>query len=163
MWYILITRSRSEKKVAKQLLESGYTVYLPLRKEMHRWKDRNKLVDAPLFPCYLFVKCAPEKRHGVYIFSGVIKFLQWGNTPMTVHESEIERIKRACEYGGAIHLERENLQIGNEIKITSGYFKGLSGNITEVKSKGKLRIALRSLSCVLNIELNQEDVTQLLR
>lgn len=162
MWYILITRSRSEKKVAKQLSDAGYTVYLPLVKVKHAWKDRNKVIEEPLFPSYLFIQCTLERRNGVFISSGVIKYLQWGSKPLSLPDAEVERIKRACEYGGPIHVEKSDYQVGEEVKITSGYFRGVSGNINEVKSKGRLSIAIRSLSCAITIELNEEEVKHLL-
>ena len=54
-WFAIHTRSRFEKKVAEQLSEKQLQTFLPLRKEVHRWKDRYKPVELPLFGGYVSV------------------------------------------------------------------------------------------------------------
>jgi len=58
-WYALQTRARHEKVIAQRLQESGLTTFLPMVTEVHRWSDRKKTVELPLFTCYLFVKVRP--------------------------------------------------------------------------------------------------------
>ena len=48
-WYAIQTRARHEKIVAHQLQVRGITVFLPLVTEIHRWSDRRKVVQLPLF------------------------------------------------------------------------------------------------------------------
>jgi transcription antitermination factor NusG len=55
-WYAVWSRSRHEKMVASALTNVGVTTFLPLVSEMHRWSDRRKSVDVPLFPGYVFVQ-----------------------------------------------------------------------------------------------------------
>ena len=58
-WYAVQTRSRHEKVVAHRLTEQGITTFLPTIQEEHRWSDRKKIVELPLFSCYVFAKVAP--------------------------------------------------------------------------------------------------------
>jgi transcription antitermination factor NusG len=60
-WYALQTRSRHEKIVAQRLEERGVTAYLPLLNEVHRWSDRKKSVELPLFSSYVFARFAPNR------------------------------------------------------------------------------------------------------
>ena len=55
-WYAVWSRSRHEKMVAGALTNLGITTFLPLVTETHRWSDRRKSVDVPLFPGYVFVQ-----------------------------------------------------------------------------------------------------------
>jgi hypothetical protein len=55
-WHALHTKHQHEKRVAEFLANREFEVFLPLFSEMHRWKDRNKLVSLPLFPCYVFFR-----------------------------------------------------------------------------------------------------------
>ena len=48
-WYAVQTRARHEKTVEQRLLERGVTTFLPLVTEVHRWSDRKKSVQVPLF------------------------------------------------------------------------------------------------------------------
>jgi Transcription termination factor nusG len=63
-WYAIQTRARHEKIVAHQLQVRGITVFLPLVTEIHRWSDRRKVVQLPLFSGYVFVHLSwlPECR-----------------------------------------------------------------------------------------------------
>src|ERR1700733_1394825 len=58
-WYAVQTRSRHEKLVAQRFQEHGITAFLPLLNEVRRWSDRKKIVELPLFSCYVFAKIAP--------------------------------------------------------------------------------------------------------
>ena len=61
-WYAVHTRARHEKRVAERLAEQGMTSFLPLVKETHRWSDRKKTVEIPLFSCYVFVRMRSRVR-----------------------------------------------------------------------------------------------------
>ena len=55
-WFAVWSRSWHEKMVASTLISVGVTTFLTLVTEMHRWSDRRKSVDVPLFPGYVFVQ-----------------------------------------------------------------------------------------------------------
>lgn len=54
-WYALYVRSRCEKKVHMELQQKKIGCFLPLIKQVHRWHDRKKTVEEPLFRGYVFV------------------------------------------------------------------------------------------------------------
>src|SRR5579862_7188817 len=62
LWYALLTQARHEKIVAQRLRERGVTVFLPLLTQVHRWSDRKKIVELPLFSCYVFAKLPPTSE-----------------------------------------------------------------------------------------------------
>ena len=76
-WYAVHTRSQHEKSVVSYLQGEGITTFLPLVTEVHRWSDRRKLVELPLFSCYAFVRISlvPELWVKVMKTSGVLGFV----------------------------------------------------------------------------------------
>ena len=54
-WWVLHTRSRAEKTLARQLLRRSLAWFLPLYQRRWRWKDRVQSSFVPLFPSYLFL------------------------------------------------------------------------------------------------------------
>lgn len=78
-WYAVQTRARHEKVVAQRLREQGVTTFLPMYNEVHRWSDRRKVVELPLFSCYVFVRLLPTneqrlrvlRQDGVFTFVGI--------------------------------------------------------------------------------------------
>jgi transcription antitermination factor NusG len=57
-WYAIRTRSRHEKMVHEQLQTQGIETFLPLVKRIHKWSDRKKEVEVPLFSGYTICECA---------------------------------------------------------------------------------------------------------
>jgi len=55
-WYAVHTQARHEKVVAQRLSEKGIESFLPLVTSIHRWSDRTKKVELPLFSCYVFAR-----------------------------------------------------------------------------------------------------------
>src|SRR5277367_63716 len=76
-WYAVQTRARHEKSVAQRLQENGVMTFLPLVTEIHRWSDRKKSVELPLFGCYVFVRLSPtsEERLRVLQIDSVLSFV----------------------------------------------------------------------------------------
>src|SRR5579872_667558 len=76
-WYAVHTRARHERVIAQRLREQGVNTFLPLVTEVHRWSDRRKSVEVPLFGCYVFVKLPPigDDRLRVLRVDGVLKFV----------------------------------------------------------------------------------------
>ena len=94
-WYAVHTRARHERVVAHRLLEQGVNTFLPLVTEVHRWSDRKKSVELPLFGCYVFVKLAPtgEERLRVLRIDGVFKFVGARGLGTPIAESQIEAVR----------------------------------------------------------------------
>src|SRR5579871_2929630 len=76
-WYALHTKARHERVVEQRLQQKGVTTYLPMVTEVHRWSDRKKKVQLPVFSCYLFAKLAATKvdRLRVLCVDGVFSFV----------------------------------------------------------------------------------------
>ena len=76
-WYALHTRARHEKAIERRLREQGMETFVPTTMEVHRWSDRKKKVEVPLFSCYVFIRCAlsAEDRTRVYQVESVHGFV----------------------------------------------------------------------------------------
>ena len=61
-WFAVHTYSRREKVVAQEARDLGVTIFLPTVKEVRKWTDRRKVIESPLFSCYVFVKIVPDNR-----------------------------------------------------------------------------------------------------
>ena len=96
-WWVLYTRHQHEKKVADMLSTKGFEVFLPQYESVRRWKDRNKTLALPLFPCYVFVRGGLDRRLQVVTTPGVYMVLLHGEQVAIVPEPEIEAIRRAVE------------------------------------------------------------------
>lgn len=94
-WYAVQTKARHEKIVAARLQEQGITSFVPLITEVHRWSDRKKSVELPLFSCYVFVKVAPtnEARVQVCRTSGVFQIVGTRGEGTPIPDQQIEAVQ----------------------------------------------------------------------
>jgi hypothetical protein len=96
-WFLLIVRSKQERKVADGLLAKGYEVFLPMHTVRRQWSDRLKTYEAPLFPGHLFCRFSlilENKDLMVLKTPGVVLIHFGGGKPLPIPDLEVERLRR---------------------------------------------------------------------
>src|ERR1700737_4325126 len=88
VWYAIYTKHQHEKKIEDLLLRKNFEVLLPLYRGVHRWKDRNKIVFLPLFPCYLFVRTNLERKMDILKTPGVFWLVESGGHACSIPHHE---------------------------------------------------------------------------
>lgn len=150
-WYVVYTKPKNEKKVAKQLEEMGITVFCPLKTVLRQWSDRKKRVEEPLFSSYVFVQLDDKARAKVFDAVGVVRYLFWLGKPAIVRDNEIERLKKwlSSDYKS---IETQRYTPGNIIQIAEGPFMGQHALVNEQRGK-KIRLQLEAIGIEIIIEL----------
>ncbi|MFO7868904.1 MAG: UpxY family transcription antiterminator [Bacteroidales bacterium] len=89
-WYILYTKSKSEKVVYKELIKRQYKVFLPTIEEVRVWKNRQKkTIEKVLLPSYLFVNTYEHKLHEIKHIQHVVTYLHTSGKPAIVSDTDI--------------------------------------------------------------------------
>ncbi|MBZ5719591.1 MAG: UpxY family transcription antiterminator [Acidobacteriia bacterium] len=144
-WYAIQTRYRAERKVKNRLGTKGVEIFLPVLEEIHRWSDRRKTLEIPLFSGYAFVRVAlsPESRMGVLHTEGVIRFVAFGGDATSIPAKQIEDIQKllANKVPCSIH---PFLKVGRRVRIRGGCLDGLEGILEQ--SEGKHLVI--SIECI---------------
>lgn len=127
-WYAVHTRSRHEKMVSERLQERGLTVFLPLVKQTHRWSDRKKVVELPLFSCYVFVRMPLGGRERLKVCStnGVLQIVGTGTEGTPIPDEQIEAV-RILLSEQLPWSEHPFLKIGQRVRIRGGAMDGVEG------------------------------------
>lgn len=156
-WKVVYTRPRWEKKVDTLLQASGVESYCPLKKESHRWADRNKIVHLPLFSSYVFVHSSLKEEFLIRQTLGVINFIHFEGRPATLTDAEINRIKEFVAQEKDLEIVNVNqLSAGDRIRIKSGALESLSGKVLQVQGKNVLMV-LDHLGCVIITKVATEN------
>ena len=151
-WYAIHTRSRHEKMVAEQLERQSIESFLPVVKRTHKWSDRTKEVELPLFSGYSFVRvvlCSPDRlrvlrTHGVAGFVGV------RGVGIPVPEGQIENLKTLLVNQIPVK-DHPFLQIGQRVRIRGGALDGIEGMLASRKSDRTLVISVEPIHRSLSI------------
>jgi transcription antitermination factor NusG len=157
LWWALYTRHQHEKVVAQILLTKGFEVFLPLYESIRRWKDRNKLLSLPLFPCYVFVRGGMSRRSLVVTTPGVHMILYNGERIAVIPNEEIESIRRAVD--GPFRVEPHPfLKCGERVRVTRGSLEGVEGVLVRKKSLYRLVLSVEMLAQSVAVEIDASDV-----
>lgn len=156
-WFAAYTRSRHEKKVAEALSELGVECYLPLRRMTRRWSDRNKQVDTPLFPGYVFVRCSEEDRARTFNLAGMVRYVASDGRPVPIPDEEVAAIRRLLE-SRAPFDPLPNLEPGQRVEVISGPMKGVAGVLLRKGSSCRLVLGVKALGRGVAVEIDAEDV-----
>jgi len=161
-WYAVHTRARHERVVAHRLRELGVTNFLPLVTEVHRWSDRRKSVELPLFGCYVFVKLCPtgEERLRVLRVDGVFKFVGARGLGTPIAESQIEAVRTLI--GQQIPWSAHPfLQIGQRVRVRGGALDGVEGILLARNDDSTLVVSIDAIQRSLAVRIQGYDVEPL--
>ncbi len=156
-WWALYTRHQHEKTVANMLSAKGFEVFLPLYQSTRRWKDRNKVIDLPLFPCYVFVRGGLDRRLQVVTTPGVHMILFHGEHVAIIPEAEIQAIQKAVS--GPFRVEPHPfLKCGERVRVTRGSLEGVEGILLRKKNLYRLVLSVDMMAKSVAMEIDATDV-----
>lgn len=157
LWYAVHVRSRFESQIAKMLRSKGYEEFLPTYRRKHRWSDRTKELDLPLFPSYLFSRFDARERLPILKTPGVIAIVGLRKTPVPISDEEIEAIRVIVQSG----LPAEpwtRLTVGSRVFMDAGPLAGLEGLVVNVDKKFRLVVSVPLLQRSVGVEIDRSWV-----
>lgn len=158
-WYSLHTRPRHEKIVAQRLQERGVITYLPLITEVHRWSDRKKSVQVPLFSCYVFAKFLPNRTERLRVLrvDGVFGLVGSQGEGSPIPDDQIEAVRNLVE-GDIPWSCHPFLKIGQRVRIRSGALDGLEGILVARNGDRTLVISIDAIQRSLAVRVEGYEV-----
>jgi transcription antitermination factor NusG len=143
-WHVLYTRHQHEKAIAYVLTNKGFEVFLPLYSATHRWKDRNKQLSLPLFPCYVFLQGGLERRHDIITTPGIHMLVTDAGHPAVVPEEEICAVRQLVEKGKGLG-PHPFLRSGDWVRVMFGPLMGAEGFLVRRKNQSRLVVSMKIL------------------
>lgn len=161
MWYAVQTRARNEKAVAERLIQQGISTFLPLVSEVHRWSDRRKQVQLPLFNCYVFAQLAlnSEQHNRVCRTLGVFGIVgPRGGAPIPEEQIEAVRTLLTQQLPWSAH---PFLKIGQRVRVRGGSMDGVEGVLLSRNGDRTLIISVDAIQRSLAVRIEGYDVEPL--
>jgi len=158
-WYAIRTRSRHEKVVERQLHVQGIDVFCPVISQIHRWSDRRKLVECPLFAGYAFVRIvpSPEERVRVLRTLGVVQFVGGHGQGMAIPTEQMEAV-RALVSSNVPFTKHAFLKVGHRVRVRGGSLDGVEGILAAQNGSGNLVISVDLIQRSLSIQIEGYEV-----
>ena len=161
-WYCARTKPKHEHIAAATLRRDlGLEVFNPrLRSERATFRGVIKRVSDPLFPCYIFVRCALEERlDQIRHTSGISSIVSFGGRIPEVPEPVIQEL-RAC-FGTEESLDVDTCPCpGDGVTVTSGAFFGMQAVVLRAwPAKRRVEILLEILGRQTPMEVDYNLLT----
>jgi len=152
-WYALYTKHQHEKTVASLLSGKGFEVFLPLYSTVHRWRDRDKRLELPLYPGYVFLHDPLERRLQVVMTPGVHAIVGRGGAPEPIPDSEIEAVQRVVASPFAV-APHPYLRTGDRVRVVHGPLEGIEGILVRKKNIYRLVLSVEMLKQSVAVEVD---------
>jgi len=158
-WFAVHVHARHEKVVEQELRLSGITTFLPLVKEVRNWSDRRKVVELPLFSCYLFVKLLPtnDRRVRVLRVNGVLKFVGSGRIGIPIPDDQIHAVRTLLEEELPL-CSHPFLKIGQRVRVRGGALDGVEGILQSRDRDCTLVVSVDAIQRSLSVRIHGYDV-----
>jgi transcriptional antiterminator RfaH len=150
-WYLLSTKSRSEKTAYDNLNNQGHETFLPTLAHTNKPKT--------LFPGYIFVK----PRLGASYVSinstrGVKKFIKFGDIFPGISENLIEFLRTRIEHFETQAMNQKKYQKGQIVYVENGPFKNFEAVFDAYDKDKNVFILLKFLERTQKIKLRESDL-----
>jgi transcription antitermination factor NusG len=150
-WWVLHTRPRAEKALARSFLGRGVSFFLPLQKREFRCRGRAMRSYLPLFPGYVFLHGEGPQRLQALETNLVARALPVPNQE-ELH-TDLARVHRLMVSGANLAPE-QRLAPGSAVKLIGGPFVGLEGTVLRAGRQLRLVVLVHFLHQGVSIEID---------
>ncbi len=160
-WFVVYTQPHREARAHAHLLAQGFRPFLPRYRKTTRHARKLHTVTAPLFPRYPFV--APDLRRDAWRSIngtfGVVRLIARDEVPLPMAQGIVESLVEACGTDGQMNLGR-TLAAGDRVRVLSGPFAGLVGEMIRGDGAARVRILLRVLGGEIPVLIGREALVR---
>lgn len=151
-WYAIHTRAKHEKRIAAELHERGIETFVPVSREVHRWSDRVKVLEVPLFPCYAFVSAAvlADVQSTVLQHPSVLRWVGFQGRPSPIPTEEIVSLQTVMHAGVPIG-QHTFVNVGERVRIRGGSLDGVEGILLENENQLVVSVDLVGQSVAISL------------
>lgn len=149
-WWVLHSRPRSEKALARQFLARRLPFFLPLYQKQWRSNSRLQSSYLPLFPGYIFLRADDDGRVAALTTNLVVNVL-----PVVDQQTffnDLKHVHQLMESGSTLTPE-DHLEPGTAVEITAGPLAGLEGKVLHRGKKLHFFIEVQLLQQGVSVEI----------
>jgi len=160
-WMVLRTRSRHESVVESVLQQKQIDAYLPKLKVVRKRQGRNRALEMPLFPGYVFVRPRAHQYEGMRCIRGSCGLVLAGDSkPATMSERDVGAVKTLVDSGAGLTVDA-GLVTGQRVKIIAGPLMGVEGELIRVKNLQLLVINVDLVGGNVRVEVDRDAISVL--
>jgi transcriptional antiterminator RfaH len=150
LWWVVYTKSRQEKSLARELLKYQIPFYLPQIKNTTLVKGRRRTSFMPLFTGYVFMLADEAERVRGLTTNRISRILSVDDAEQLT--SDLRQIKRLIESDAPLTIERR-IAPGQRVRIKQGSLLGMEGTVLTRRGETRLLVCVNFLQQGASIEV----------
>lgn len=154
-WIAVYTKPRHEKVVDRELHEKDIETYLPVIRKKHRWSDRMKWVETPIFKSYIFAHIEVKNYLEVLQTHGVHHIIKFQNKIAVIPDYQIDNLKKMIE-GGFDPFPSDYFIVGDEVEVVGGPLRGIVGVVSRSDTHDKLVIKIDAIQHAVAVQIESK-------
>jgi len=162
-WFVVHTRAHAEKQAAAHLRNQGFATYLPCYRKRRSHARRIEVVQAPVFPRYLFIQMDEQSApwRAVRSTVGVVDIVRLGERPAPVPAGVVEAIQAREDRDGLVCLAQPDpFNRGERLRIAVGAFQGQTGLFECTGENERVVVLLELLGRDIRVSVPAMDVVR---
>ena len=161
-WYVVHTKSRFENVVFDGLSKKALETFLPKIRIPSKRRDRKLMIDAPLFPGYLFVRTDlnPSEHLEIVKTVGAVRLIGNVSGPVPVSDAAIESLKIMVATENPI-TTGSGFQKGDRVMVINGPLAGVTGTFSHYRGSDRVIVEVEALGQFAAVEVDLDDVEKL--
>ena len=149
-WWVLYTKARQEKAVARELLGYEIPFYLPLIKKTSVYGGRKVCSYVPLFSGYVFLFGSDDDRCRTLTTNRISRIL-------SVHDPDrlrcdLRQVRQLIAANVPLTIE-SRLTPGNRVRVRCGPLAGLEGTVLTRRGETRLVVSVDFLQQGASVEI----------
>jgi len=154
-WLVASFKTNEVKRVEINLSNQRFDYYLP---KITKKKINSKPKEEVLFPGYIFISTSFENYSALRYTVGIKNIIKFGNSISCISSQEIEAM-RMLEKSSKIDPVTPKIEIGQDVTVSKGSFKGIVAKICSLPSKDRVNVFLSFLGSARRVTIPLKDLT----
>ncbi len=150
-WWVIYTKARQEKSLARELFTFRIPFYLPLIKKTTVVKGRKRISFVPLFSGYVFLFSTEAERIKSMTTNRISRILTVNDPEQLLYD--LEQLRRLIASNAPLSVEQK-LAPGDRVRVKQGALMGLEGTVLVRRGVTRLLVRVNFLQQGASVEVD---------
>jgi len=150
-WWVVYTKARQEKALARDLFAQQVPYYLPLVKQTVVRRGRAQVSFLPMFRGYVFLFATEQQRLVALKTNRISRALEVKDQEQLL--VDLRRVQQAIASGLPLTVE-SRLEGGDRVRVRYGPLAGFEGEVIVRRGKTRLIVAVHFLQQGASVEID---------
>jgi len=149
-WWVIYTKARQEKALARELFAVEIPFYLPLINKITVSRGRKRTSFVPLFSGYIFLYTTEAERIRGMTTNRISRILTVNDPMQLIYD--LKQLRRLIASDAPLSVERR-LAPGDRVRVKQGALMGLEGTVMVRRGVTRLLVSVNFLQQGASVEV----------